>query len=410
MSLPRRFSPRFFIVGVGLFIAAATSARAVEVDVNVVIELARARSAEVLRAERGVDEAAAELEGAEVLLTENPTIDGVIGPRFGRDATLLEAGVDVSVPLQIYGERGLRIDAAERAIAREKASLEDARRRATGEGLAIYFNALHARALRTLADERANLSAELLEATLAKRKAGDLGDLDVSVVALEDARARRARLAAVSEERGALAGLAVFLGIADVGELVLKEDLRAASGHFRSSVSAAGERADVRAAALAEESAAAALAAEERAAWPVVSLVVGYEHEELENVGLVGFSVPLGFFERNQGAIAAARARRKTTEVESAIVRRTASAEAEAARRRLQSAREGVDVLEGSATARIDEGVALIRKAYGLGERGLTDVLLIQRETLDAKADIQAAYFELGLAGAVHLSATGATQ
>lgn len=396
-----------FALALPLFGSLAARA-AIELDFDTVASLS-ARGVDVVLAERAVDEARAGVTGAEALLSENPTLDAVGGPRLTSEGLLPEAGADLSVPLELYGTRALRIDAASHEVTAREAVVIDARRRAAGEALARYLEALHAREVRALAEARAAVAAELLKATAQKRKAGDVGDLDLSLIALEDARARSAVVAAASEEERAIARLRLSLLLQSTEEVVIREDLQTSVARFRAAPPRQTvERPDVAAAARAADAARAGLTAEERAAWPVTSLALGYAHEEGENVGLIGLSIPIGFFQTNQGGIAAAKARIGARDAERLIVERRAEVETLAAARRLVAARTALEILEAGASPRIDEGVELSRRAYTLGERDLTDVLVVQRETLDAKLDVQAARLELGLAGVEELVAAGA--
>lgn len=395
-------------------LASPVARAAIDLDFATVVELS-VKGGDVVLAERGVDEARAELVGADVWLTENPNVEVVAGPRATVENTFIpEAGAELSVPLEVYGQRGLRVDAASREVAARQALVADARRRVGGEALMAYLESLYTRELRVLAEERASVAAELLKATQLKRKAGDVGDVDVSLIALEDARARRATINAASEHERAVAHLRLVLLLDPVEPINLKENLQAAVARFRGGESPAPtppvERPDVVAAALSAEAARAGLAAEERAAWPVAALGLGYEHEEGEHVGLIGLTIPIGLFQRNQGGVAVAQARIALRDAERSLLQQRVTTELSTASRRLTAARAGLDILEESATPRIDEGVELSRRAYSLGERSLTDVLVVQRETLDAKHDVQEARLELGIAGVESLVATGVLQ
>lgn len=383
---------------------------------HAVVERASSAAGDVVIAGLAVGEARATLVGAQLLLRDNPDIEAVAGPRFTARGAEPDAEVALAIPLEVYGERGLRIDAAERAVARYQALVDDARRRAVAEALSRYFEALRATAALALAEERAGVAGELVRVAAERRRTGDIGDLDLGVVEVEAARARRAVQLAVAERATALASLRLTLGIDTTTDVELAASLIDETRHFRapaaSALDSVTRRPDVLAADLAVRAAEGDVAAEQRAAWPVANLRVGYQHEEGENVVAAGIAVPLPLFQLNQGPLAAARARTARLAAERDLVTRRAASEVSAAAARLALAVASVELLEADVMRKVDENMRLARRAYQVGERDLSDLLLVQSDSLDAKADYLDALLELGRAGvafdAAHPSAPGA--
>lgn len=382
-----------------LVVASTASAAPVALSYEEVVARAREHSPEVRLAATDVERARAGIVAADVWLQENPVLDARAGPRFGSDRIRPGGDVDLSIPLELYGQRGLRQEGAQQAVATAEAAASNAERRAVADALGAWFELLHAQDVLEHAGERAALAGSLLASIRQRKEAGDVGDLDLGLVIIEDARARRAVVAARGDVDQAASRLQALLGLARGDELRPVEHLDQAVARYLIDKEPHAERPDLRASALAVKGAQTGVALEERLAWPAVSFHAGYERDDDEDVALVGASLPLPLFQRNQGAIATANAALRQREAELALTRSRIEVEVDAARRRLVAAREGVAILGADVLPRLEENIALMRRAFDAGERGVADLLLVQRDALEARHDIHDALLELGLAG-----------
>jgi outer membrane protein TolC len=228
-------------------------------------------------------------------------------------------GVSIDVPIETAGKRGYRVARAQRLT--EAARLElgetawQVRRRVRQAFADHAFAALERDALNAEARARAELGA-ITERRLAL---GDATSGEVETARAELAAARLARQAAEGraiESRGALAA-ALGLPVAALDGLALAwpEATRLPDAEVLTppAIQRAGlvNRLDVRRS-LAEYAAAeAALQLEIARQYPDIHLGPGYKFDQGDNKFSLGLGVTLPVFDRNQGPIAEAEARRR---------------------------------------------------------------------------------------------------
>jgi cobalt-zinc-cadmium efflux system outer membrane protein len=105
-------------------------------------------------------------------------------------------------------------------------------------------------------------------------------------------------------------------------------------------------------------------------------------HGIFHNVS-AGVSVTLPVFNRNQGAVVAARARETAAAQTLAARRLAADGERAAAEARLGAARQALTSYSGDTRALARRNVDVVRETYTLGRATLLDVLNEQRRYLD---------------------------
>lgn len=374
-----------------------------------VLSLARRRSPEAVAAERRVEVTRSEVAAARPWLQENPSVGFVAGPRFRTADQVTDVYVTLGVPLEVYGVRGLRLSAAEGAVARDQALRDDAARRATMAALDAYHRALHAAALRDAAEAQRTLAADIVRVAEARRSAGEAGDLDLLAARVELARAGRAVAAADAGVAAADAALRFALGLDADQALSLAGALDEVRSRYAAAdvPAAAGVRRDLHAAELSLAVTQAEVALEERRRLPVPTLQLSYQREEGADVYLAGLALPLPFFQRNQGPVAEARARLGLLGAEQHFLRQRAATEVVAARARLDAAHEGLRLLDADALPNLGATVRLVQRAYELGQADLTRVLVVRQQAAETRREHLDALLEVALAGTALDAARG---
>lgn len=109
-----------------------------------VAKIARERSPDVVVSARRVDVSRGQLTGAQIWLRQNPWVEVGAGRRFRGSDRFTDAEVSLSIPLEIYGLRGLEMDAAEGAVARDVSRVDASRQSAVYEALLAYYRTLRA--------------------------------------------------------------------------------------------------------------------------------------------------------------------------------------------------------------------------------------------------------------------------
>ena len=100
-----------------------------------------------------------------------------------------------------------------------------------------------------------------------------------------------------------------------------------------------------------------------------------------------GVMVTVPLQNRNQGAIAAARAARAGAAGQVEATRMTAASEIAAARTRDEHARQALAIFDNDAIALAAQNLEIVRQTYELGRGTLSDVLNEQRRYLDLQRD-----------------------
>ena len=369
----------------------------------VALALSRGTSAAVARA----DTAAARAELTVAQARPNPTLS----TSYTGSVPRVHATVDVPIDLPAY--RALRVGGARASL--EASRLQYAYTRATVryDVEVAYGQALAAAERAVLSRQSARDADSLLTLARAQRDAGDASDVDVDLAAIN---AGQQENVASSDSLAALTSvldLQTLLGLpTDRPVVTLAESLRAlvASASADDSMGAAGAAGgagavgittgqatrpaapplSVAAAAATVQSFDLALGLARRRSAIVPSLQVGVEGvdptgAERGPLPVIGFSLPLPFFNRFQGEIALATANRERAAVQLAAARRTAEGAIARARRDLASGRERLardsTLLE---TARRVAGKTLT--GYRAGASALPAVLQAQRSVRDAFA------------------------
>ena len=371
-------------------------------DLEAAQRLALARNPELRGVALEVEAATARLDGASLLLPDNPELNLAIGPR----TVPVEVNYSLSLvqPLEIAGQRGARIDGARAQVRVRQAHLAGRRAALRAQVREAFGAALAAQARLDLAARAVALAQQALAAAQERYRAGAASRIDVNLAHVEVGRTTRDQATARQQVAAALGRLVLLLGLDRPGELLLDGSLEALPR------STSPEGADLRAvvegrpevvAARGELDAARAderLAS--RQAVPNLQIGVATSREEGADVfqGLVGMALPL--FNRNQAGRGLAKIRTALAELTLAAARRCAEQEIHLAIARLDGARGAARALSGEVLQAAEANVELVSEGYRAGKIELLQLLLIRREALAARRAHLDALEELNAAGA----------
>ena len=265
---------------------------------------------EVERARVGTAEAAVVTAGAR----PNPTLSIVPGVP---SPYLFE--LDFSVPIETHGKRGIRIERAQNLSEAARLGLANAAWKVRGKvrtALTNYFLAVRQVGLLRMEDRLQSEQVKLLDERLV---AGEISRPEVDFSRLAFANTQVALRAAEGRIPETKAALAAAIGI----PVVALDSVELAWPDFESPPSigslsperiqreAVLNRLDIRQALANYAAAESNLNLEIARQYPDFRIGPGYRFEETDNFFTVGFSVTLPIFNRNQGPIAEAEARRK---------------------------------------------------------------------------------------------------
>ena len=202
------------VMAVFVMILVVSSAYSMTMDEAVGYGLTQNPELRALRLEEEV--ARGQMTKARLLLVANPTI----GTDVSKKGTSPEGGsgftdyfISLSQEFEIAGQRGLRINIAEKNLSRILLEIRDKERTLTYDIKDAFARALASKMKEDLAKDVLHLQEELLEFTRIKFMAGDVSALQVNLAEVELSKARRDVLETRREYGEALLTLQGALGV-----------------------------------------------------------------------------------------------------------------------------------------------------------------------------------------------------
>ena len=373
-----------------------------------------------------IDRARARLRQAG--LRPNPSLDfeqqnGVFNSPGERGTT-----IGFSVPLELAGQRGRRIDLARAELEASEADVADRERRLASEVRLAYIETLAALRELEVTQSLYSLDVETARVVEARVEEGDAAPLELNLLRAEVDRLRARRALVEGRLQASATRLKQLVGMSPDEQLRLREALMAPllpdpPASLEAAVDlAVRTRPDLRFARLSEMVALAGYRLVKAQAAPQVTAFVKYSDvlgtfDETPIGGLTdrdrifgfGVSVTLPIFNRNQGAkaeaqleITQAQRRREFTE---SVVR----AEVTAAYRRYEAAQVSVQTYERGVIERSEQNVQTMRAAYQVGAFRVTELLTEQRRLVDMQREMTEALAERYRAMAELRAALGIT-
>jgi len=328
----------------------------------------------------GANEAAAQ-EGAlaQAGAMPNPELSLL---REGRERDTRTSTVTLSIPIELGGKRAARIDAAnqERQLALIEADALRVQLRA--DTVAAFYDVHAAGERLRLTGEMAALAARAQHAAARQVDAGKVSPVEETRARVAEANARIDALHAARDLETAKVKLAALWGGDGAGLEIVAPQSTLPQAPPLNALLARLDTAPGMRLARAQIAQRTALARVEQARrTPDVNVIVGARREgpEQRNQAVLGVSVPLPLFDRNNGAVLAAlrRVDRARDEQDAESVRlRSALTDAHA---RLQSARTEAQLIEAEILPGARSASQAAQRGFEAGKFGFLDVLDAQR-------------------------------
>jgi cobalt-zinc-cadmium efflux system outer membrane protein len=374
-----------------------------EVSLGGILAFADQRSPVLTVARSTRSRAEAARVAASILLPTNPEVSVAAGPRFGISGTGVDVDVTLMQQIQIAGERGARIDAADALRDLTDAEIEQMRWAVHCDVHAAFHRSLVEQERVRLAERVVTFQQEVLRVVERQISAGEAAPLALRLAQAEVAQAQQVLVAAqqaflASRIRLAqLSGWPVATPPMPAGTVDQPRDppplerLSAVARERLPSLRAGAAR-------IREAEARATLA--DREAWPRPSLGVQYRREGNPTsegaydivMGVV--SIPIPSFQLNQGERARARADVTVAEAELDASRRLLDGQIAEARSEVVAAAARTRAYGTEILPRFEENLTLLRRSFELGEidilalsTGRERFLRIQSDALGAQQD-----------------------
>jgi cobalt-zinc-cadmium efflux system outer membrane protein len=353
----------------------------------------------VSRARLQLGEAA--VEGAKPLLPDNPQLYVGIGRRWNNFGHNFELQSTLTQPIEIGGERGLRIKSGRRYRDYLDKELAQTQWEVYANVHYAYNMALLARERAVTAERTLEFSTRLLEVAQRRAQAGEISSLRVRIATGELAQARQAKLSADLEYRLACIHLSEMAGWPP-GQLVTPAGGLPAPIHASTATDLIARVQQEHPALRAREAAVhlgnarVSSAERDRLPEPQIGVYFGREYEPgamtgASKIALFMFTLPLPLWKRNQANRAQSKAELSVAEQELEATRYGLALSALRAVDALNTAAERVRTYSSEVVPRFQENLDLLQRAFELGEVDILEVFVarenfmrIQAEALDA--------------------------
>jgi cobalt-zinc-cadmium efflux system outer membrane protein len=361
--------------------------------------------------------ASAARAGAEPWLHQNPTLEFGIGPRFsGGSERDFDFVASVAQPVEIAGQRGLRLSAASRMGERlaAEATLTDWELR---RDITLLFRTAVVARERALIEERSVRFAEEMVGIARRRLgAGEATAVDLHLAETDLAQARQAKLAAEQDVRTLRIRLAEITGwpIEHPPNVPVGIPEPAPVPALAAVLERAGDQhPELKAhrAAVAEARARAELA--DRDAWPTPVLGVQVAREgsagsPANYIALGTLATPLPFWQLNREERARSRVDRDVAEAEEKAAAEALRARIARAHAELTAAAERLALFATTLAPQLERSLDLLRRGLEAGELPLLEVAVARERFLSAQRDVLGIYADYYRAQAELEAALGA--
>ncbi len=347
---------------------------------------------------------------ASPVLPANPEVSLAVGARLGSPSAGVDVDVALTQELEIAGERGVRLDAADRLRELTDAEIESARWAVHCDVHAAFHRALLEREREPLAEQVVAFQEGVLRIVERQIAAGDAAPLALRLAQAEVAQAQQMLVSARQGYLAArirLAQLAGWPTARPPSPIGTVDPPRDPPQQAQLLAVAQQRLATLRAGAARIREANARVEVADREAWPRPSVGVQYRREAGSGsdgasvvTGVV--SIPIPLFQTNQGPRAEARADVVMAEAELAATRALLEGQIAEARSAAVAAAQRTRAYGTEILPRFEENLTLLGRSFELGEidllalsAGRESFLRIQSDALDAALDYLTALTEL---------------
>jgi len=299
----------------------------------------------------------------------------------------------IAQTFELAGQQGYRRRAAQSDAAALEHNIEDVRRQVRGEVELAFTRVLALQQRIRLEQEALKVVEDAASAVRKRVEAGEDSRLEGNLSAVEAERTRNQLVILHEQLLQARADLAALLQLppSNFPAVSGRLDAQAPPYSLDSLLASAASRPQLRALELREDAARNRLSLERSAAYPdiTVGLTTGREGavDSRERLTMLSVSIPLPLFRRNATGIGRAASDLTQTQIERQTVNRDIEARIRNLWQRLESLRDRVQRLSGSVLPALAENQRLSSVAFRSGEIGLLQLLLVNRQLLDARRD-----------------------
>jgi len=348
-------------------------------------DLVATRSFELAAAQRELEASDGGVQQAGAL--RNPELSATVEDT--RSATRMTT-TTLAIPLELGGKRAARVSAAERSRDLARAQLAEARAKLRAGVISAYFSAVVAQERVRLASDSADLAARAADVVGKRVAAGKTSPVDATRARVDAANSRLELADAHAELSAAKQALASTWGADTPHFDAVESDIgvapaRAPVADLLQQVEAAPALVSSR---IEIDRRRAVVGVERSKAVPdlVVTAGIKRDNEPGRTQAVIGISMPLPLFDRNQGAVheASQRAEKAQDDYEATRVRFIAEVKQAAAQ--LATAQTSLQAIRDTVLPAAQQAYEASTTGFEAGKFGFLDVIDSQRALLQARA------------------------
>ncbi len=373
------------------------------------LALARDHNPDILAARQELEIARGRLVKAHYPSQFNPALGSEVTDRSrgesGEHGDSVDFSFSLSQEIEIAGQRGKRIDEAERNLTVVTQRVRDRERLILAQVKESFYRALSQRRRFALFRQVEDLNRRLRDVAATRFQAGEISKLEVNLAEIQLGQARKDVLTAERDYRNTLRELERLVGQEPRGTVELTGQFAATPQTFDSQTLtrlALDNRPDLQAAGAEIGRIEAEMALTRRLIVPNPTVSFVYrEEEKRDRIAGAEIRYPLPVFDRKQAELLQLAGRKGQAGYERQSVELQIRQEVGDALRAYDTAKAEVEVFEQAVLERATENFQLIETAYREGQINLLQLVVVQNNLITAQLsyiDALTAYWQARIA------------
>ncbi len=385
-----------FLLSVGMFTTSSSAIAAQEIALSLesAVKLAIDQNLELKAKREELGVAEGRLIRANLPIQFNPELEGDLSnrrlkkPEDGFPKNLTQGGVALTQEFEIAGQPAYRREAAGRNLEKVRFEVGDFERGLRFRVTENFLKLLNLQAKISQAEHIVDLRTRLRDASKRRLELGDIPEVQHLLAEFELNRTQSDLISLRREREEALLSLRQNLALESESRVEILGDL----AHIPQTQSAA----DLVKAALERRPDLAALDRERKVAEaevnfnraeriPNVKFGIFWDRDDKDNIVGGRLSIPIPFFDRKQGEIRAAQARKSQANINYVNSRQTIERAVQTAYQKFRLSEREVSLYPPEARKQFDNSLELYLKAYQERLIDLPDLIVFQNQVVEAR-------------------------
>ena len=378
-----------------VFLTSGFAAEPMRLNLEQTVQAALERNLEFKSKQEELGIAEGRVIRANLLLQHNPELEGDVSnrrlkkPEDGFNRNLPQGGVSLTQEFEIGGQPAYRREAAQRNFEKVKFEVGDFQRLLRFRITELFLRLLSTRTKIQQSQQVVDLRNRLYEAAKTRLDAGDIPEVQLTTTEFELNRARSDLITLQREYEELLYRLRTELFVEDDRDIEFTGSLARVSPPRLSPSellkAALAKRPDL----AALERDAKTAESEERLtrAERIPNIRVGpfYERDDKDNIFGGKISIPLPVFDRKQGELREALARKTRANINYLNLRQSIEKAVRSAYARFALSEKELSLYSDETVKRFDDSLELYQKAYQERQIDLPELILFQNQVIEAR-------------------------